>query len=78
MSSTCCSGSAAPYGVDHVTYVRNITDIDDKINARAKEERTTIRELTERTGHQFNEDIAALGVSATDSMIRVPLTSIPR
>jgi len=50
------------YGSDHVTYVRNITDIDDKINARAKEEGTSIRELTERTYKQFSTDIAALGV----------------
>lgn len=50
------------YGADHVTYVRNITDIDDKINARAREEGTSIRELTERTYTQFRKDIAALGV----------------
>jgi len=50
------------YGPEHVTYVRNITDIDDKINARAKEEGTSIRELTERTYKQFSTDIAALGV----------------
>ncbi|HEX9881336.1 MAG TPA: cysteine--tRNA ligase, partial [Hyphomicrobium sp.] len=50
------------YGADHVTYVRNITDVDDKINARAAEEGVSIRELTERTAKQFHEDIAALGV----------------
>jgi cysteinyl-tRNA synthetase len=50
------------YGADHVTYVRNITDIDDKINARAREEGSSIRELTERTYSQFRKDIAALGV----------------
>ena len=50
------------YGPDHVTYARNITDVDDKINARAAEERVTIRELTERTAAQFHADIAALGV----------------
>ena len=50
------------YDADHVTYVRNITDVDDKINARAAEEGVSIRELTERTTKQFHEDIAALGV----------------
>ncbi len=50
------------YGEKHVTYVRNITDVDDKINARARDEGTTIRELTERTAAQFHKDIAALGV----------------
>jgi cysteinyl-tRNA synthetase len=50
------------YGEKHVTYVRNITDVDDKINARAAEEGVSIRELTERTAKQFHEDIKALGV----------------
>ena len=51
----------APDG-SRVTYVRNITDVDDKINARAAEEGVSIRELTEKTARQFHEDIAALGV----------------
>jgi cysteinyl-tRNA synthetase len=50
------------YGEKHVTYVRNITDVDDKINARAAEEGVPIRELTERTAKQFHDDIKALGV----------------
>ncbi len=50
------------YGPEHVNYARNITDVDDKINARAAEERVSIRELTERTAAQFHKDIAALGV----------------
>ena len=50
------------YGADHVTYVRNITDVDDKINAKAREEGVPIREVTERTTRQFHADIAALGV----------------
>jgi len=50
------------YGKDHVTYVRNITDVDDKINARAAEEGVSIGEVTERTIKQFHEDISALGV----------------
>ncbi|MBI1239172.1 MAG: cysteine--tRNA ligase [Alphaproteobacteria bacterium] len=50
------------YGEAHVTYVRNITDIDDKINARAAERGVSIRTLTEETAKQFHADIAALGV----------------
>jgi cysteinyl-tRNA synthetase len=49
------------YGEAHVTYVRNITDIDDKINARAAAEGHSIREITERTAKQYHEDVAALG-----------------
>jgi len=55
------------YGADHVTYVRNITDVDDKINARAAEEypglplNEAIRKVTEATDRQFHEDVAALG-----------------
>ncbi len=49
------------YGADHVTYVRNITDVDDKINARALEEGIDIRTLTERTFAQFQDDVRALG-----------------
>src|SRR5690348_4093305 len=49
------------YGDDHVTYVRNITDVDDKINARAAERGIAIRELTEETYKNFKEDVAALG-----------------
>jgi cysteinyl-tRNA synthetase len=49
------------YGAQHVTYVRNITDVDDKINARAAEEGVSIRELTGRTAAQFHADVAALG-----------------
>jgi cysteinyl-tRNA synthetase len=55
------------YGEQHVTYVRNITDVDDKINARAAEEypdlplNEAIRKVTEKTDKQFHEDVAALG-----------------
>ena len=37
----------AEYGAVHVTYVRNITDVDDKINAAAKENKESIRDLTD-------------------------------
>jgi cysteinyl-tRNA synthetase len=55
------------YGASHVTYVRNITDVDDKINARAAEEypglplNEAIRRVTEKTERQFHEDATALG-----------------
>src|ERR1700733_9490551 len=48
------------YGEDHVTYVRNITDVDDKINARAAERNISIRELTEETKAAFQEDVKKL------------------
>jgi cysteinyl-tRNA synthetase len=56
------------YGADHVTYARNITDVDDKINARAAEEypqlslNEAIGKVTGKTERQFHEDIRALGV----------------
>jgi cysteinyl-tRNA synthetase len=56
------------YGAGHVTYARNITDVDDKINARAAEEypdlplNEAIAKVTAKTTKQFHEDIAALGV----------------
>src|SRR5258706_2422099 len=49
------------YGAEHVTYVRNITDVDDKINARAAERGISIRDLTEQTYRNFKDDAAALG-----------------
>ncbi len=49
------------YGAEHVSYVRNITDVDDKINARAAERGVDIRELTEETYRNFQDDVAALG-----------------
>ena len=49
-----------------VTYVRNITDIDDKIIKRAAENRESIGELTARFIAFMNEDAAALGVEPPD------------
>jgi cysteinyl-tRNA synthetase len=49
------------YGEKHVTYVRNITDVDDKINARAAERNIPIRELTDGTYRNFKSDVEALG-----------------
>jgi cysteinyl-tRNA synthetase len=55
------------YGADHVTYVRNITDVDDKINDRAARDfpglplNEAIRKVTEGTAAQFQADVAALG-----------------
>src|ERR1700743_3648704 len=45
------------YGYAHVTYVRKITDVDDKISARAAERGISIRELTEETAAVFNQDV---------------------
>ena len=55
------------YGETHVTYVRNITDVDDKINARAARDfpglplNEAIRKVTEKTEAQFHADVDALG-----------------
>ncbi|MCP4621065.1 MAG: cysteine--tRNA ligase [Bradyrhizobium sp.] len=58
------------YGADHVTYVRNITDVDDKINARAARDfpglplNEAIRKVTEETYQQYQDDVTALGCLA--------------
>ncbi len=55
------------YGADHVTYARNLTDVDDKINARAARDypglplNEAIARVTETTTAQFHADIDALG-----------------
>ena len=49
------------YGEDHVNYVRNITDIEDKIMHRAKERGAPIEVVTEETVGWYREDMAALG-----------------
>jgi cysteinyl-tRNA synthetase len=58
------------YGETHVTYVRNITDVDDKINARALRDfpnlplNDAIAKVTEKTANQFHADVKALGCLA--------------
>ncbi|MBL9011840.1 MAG: cysteine--tRNA ligase [Alphaproteobacteria bacterium] len=55
------------YGAEHVTYVRNITDVDDKINARAVRDypglplNEAIRRVTETTNAQYQADVTELG-----------------
>ena len=49
-----------------VTYARNITDVDDKINARAKESGEPIGAITARTTADFHADISALGALPPD------------
>ena len=65
------------YGAEAVTYVRNITDVDDKINARAARDfpdlpiNEGIARVTRATERQFHEDIAALGVLTPD-LVNIP------
>lgn len=60
------------YGNDHVKYVRNITDVDDKINARALRDfpqlplNDAIAKVTEKTTKQYHADVKALGCLAPD------------
>src|SRR3974390_681705 len=55
------------YGAEHVIYARNVTDVDDKINARAEIDypdlplNEAIARVTEATERQFHDDVAALG-----------------
>ena len=49
-----------------VTYARNITDVDDKINARARESGEPIGTITARTTEDFHADMAALGALPPD------------
>src|SRR3970282_1272655 len=47
------------YGPDHVTYVRNITDVDDKIIKAAEEKGVSIDEITRTTARQYFDDVKA-------------------
>jgi len=54
------------YGAQHVTYARNITDIEDKIMNRAAEEGVSIKSITSRYTKIFREDMADMGSLAPD------------
>ena len=54
------------YGSEHVVYARNITDVDDKIIARAGETGESIGDLTKRTEKAFLDDMGALGALEPD------------
>lgn len=58
------------YGSDHVTYARNFTDVDDKINARAAESGRAIGDITAETTQWFLDDMGALGALEPDHMPR--------
>lgn len=54
------------YGADKVIYARNVTDVDDKINAKAFKEGVSISEITARYEAAYLEDMGRLNVSPPD------------
>ena len=78
------------YGENHVTYVRNITDVDDKINARALKTfgdqiaageislNQAIRQVTEGTADQYRSDMTALGCLEPTHQPRATEFVLPR
>ena len=72
------------YGAEHVTYVRNITDVDDKINARAAEEypdlplNEAIRKVTEKTDEAVPRGCRSARLPAADASSRARRNTSPR
>ncbi|WP_282128610.1 cysteine--tRNA ligase [Roseobacter litoralis] len=66
------------YGPEHVTYVRNFTDVDDKINARAAESGRSIGEITAETTQWFLDDMAAVGALEPSIKDRDHQRAMPR
>lgn len=68
------------HGADNVTYVRNITDVDDKINTRAARDypelplNEAIRKVTGPTHDQYQKDVTALGCLQPDHQPRATET----
>lgn len=58
------------YGPDHVTYVRNFTDVDDKIIERANRDGKDIDQITSETTQWYLDDMAALGALEPNQMPR--------
>ncbi|WP_417272352.1 cysteine--tRNA ligase [Celeribacter halophilus] len=58
------------YGKDHVTYVRNFTDVDDKINKKAQDTGRSIKEITDETMQWYLDDMRAVGALDPDKMPR--------
>ncbi|KAB7616120.1 cysteine--tRNA ligase [Amylibacter sp. SFDW26] len=58
------------YGAEHVTYARNFTDVDDKINTKAAETGRSIRDITDETIGWYLDDMGALGAMEPDEAPR--------
>src|SRR3954466_16347686 len=72
------------YGENHVSYVRNITDVDDKINDRAVRDfpglplNDAIRRVTDKTEQQFQADVRELGCLPPTAQPRATDFVLPR